>query len=146
MLETEERAGYCVSASARRRGEGRQVHHAGRQIHPDLLVCASAPPLAAFLTELVGLFHHRGEHYAQLVAGTSAPRAPRDIADFLVCCSSTATSRCWRTTPLPATSIRRRSTARLQMAGELATYYEPTKRPRTFAVYKHEDLQRPSRR
>src|SRR4029453_12121178 len=85
MLETEERAGYlCL-------GLGRVVEvKADKAITPDDKyiptppVFSSAPPPAPSPPGLVGLFHPRGEPYAQLVAGTSAAKGPADIADFLV--------------------------------------------------------------
>jgi len=77
------------------------------------------------------------------VAGTSAAKGTADIADFLVLLFLN------RYEPLLAHYAASGDihpeafySLGLQMAGELATYYEPTKRPRTFAVYKHEDLQK----
>jgi type VI secretion system protein ImpJ len=144
MLETEERAGYlCLGLARVVEVKADKSITLDDKYIPTSLVCTSAPPLAAFLTELVGLFHHRGEHYAQLVAGTSAAKGTGDIADFLVLLFLN------RYEPLLAHHAAFSDILPeafyglcLQMAGELATYYEPTKRPRTFPVYKHEDLQK----
>ena len=144
MLETEERAGYLCLGIARivEVKADKSVVLDDKYI-PTCMVCSAAAPLAGFLTELVGLLHHRGEHYAQLVAGTNQAKGVGDIADFLILLYLN------RYEPLlthHAASADIHPEAFyalcLQMAGELATYYEPTKRPRTFPAYRHDDLQK----
>lgn len=144
MLETEERAGYlCLGIARIVEVKADKSTVLDDKYIPTCLACSAAAPLASFLTELVGLLHHRGEHYAQLVAGTNQAKGVGDIADFLILLYLN------RYEPVlahhaPSADIHPEAfySLCLQMAGELATYYEPTKRPRTFAVYRHEDLQK----
>lgn len=144
MLETEERAGYvCLGVARIVEVKADKSVVLDDKYIPTSLVCSAASPLAGFLTELVGLFHHRGEHYAQLVAGTSQAKGVGDFADFLILLFL---NRCEPLLAHHAASGDIHPEAFyglcLQMAGELATFYEPTKRPRTFPVYRHEDLQK----
>jgi len=144
MLETEERAGYvCLGVARILEVKADKSVVIDDKYIPTNMACIAAPTLAGFLTELVGLFHHRGEHYAQLVAGTSQAKGVGDISDFLILLFLN------RYEPLlahhaAAADIHPETLYALclQMAGELSTYYEPTKRPRTFPVYKHDDLQK----
>jgi type VI secretion system protein ImpJ len=144
MLETEERAGYlCIGIARILEVKADKSVVLDDKYIPTCMVCSAAPPLANFLTELVGLLHHRGEHYAQLAAGTNQSKGVGDLADFLILLYMN------RYEPLlahyaPAADIHPEAFYGLclQMAGELATYYEPTKRPRTFPAYRHEDLEK----
>jgi len=144
MLETEERAGYVCLGIARvvEVRADKNVILDDKYI-PTCLVCSAAQPLAAFLTELVGLFHHRGEAYAARVAGTSAAKGTAEIADFLVLMFIN------RHEPVLAhyaasADVHPEALYRLglTMAGELATFYAANKRPAAFPVYRHEDLQK----
>jgi type VI secretion system protein ImpJ len=100
----------------------------------------AVPRLVTFLTELLGLLHQRGEALASRVAVTDRGGAA-EIADFLLL---QVVNR-WQ--PLvahlaAAPLIHPEEFYRLlvAMAGELATFTAPGKRPAAFPPYRHEAL------
>ncbi|NYZ64298.1 type VI secretion system baseplate subunit TssK [Luteimonas deserti] len=106
---------------------------------PTTLDVRAAPRLATFLVELLGLLHQRGEALAGRVSATDRGGAA-EIADFLLL---QAVNR-WQpvvahwseaATPHPETLFA----ALVSMAGELATFTAPGKRPPAFPPYRHED-------
>ncbi|MCD9027874.1 type VI secretion system baseplate subunit TssK [Luteimonas sp. BDR2-5] len=106
---------------------------------PTTLDTRAAPRLATFLVELLGLLHQRGEALAGRVAATDRGGAA-EIADFLLL---QAVNR-WQplvahwaeaATPHPEALFR----ALASLAGELATFTAPGKRPPAFPPYRHED-------
>lgn len=108
---------------------------------PSTLDCRAAPRLATFLTELLGLLHQRGEALAGRVALTDRGGAA-EIGDFLML---QAVNR-WQpllahwadaSTPHPEALFR----ALVSLAGELATFTAPGKRPPAFPPYRHEAQQ-----
>ena len=107
---------------------------------PTVLHAAAAPRLASFLTELQGLLHHRGEALGGRVAATGRGAAA-EIADFLMLQAVN------RYEPLlthvaasgnlhPETLYR----LLISMAGELATFTTPGKRPAPMPTYRHDRL------
>jgi type VI secretion system protein ImpJ len=107
---------------------------------PTGLSCQAVPRLMTFLTELLGLLHQRGEALASRVALTDRGGAA-EIADFLLLQVVN------RSQPLVAhlagapiqhpEDLYRMLVA---MAGELATFTMPGKRPSAFPPYRHEAL------
>jgi type VI secretion system protein ImpJ len=141
-LETEERAGYICLGVARitEVRSDKMVVLDDRYIAP-CLNCGCQPPLAGFLTEIRGLFHHRGE---ALAARLTAPgsKGAADIADFLLLQAVN------RNEPLLAHfqsdlySLHPEAffAAAVSIAGELATFATQNKRAMAFPDYRHDDL------
>jgi type VI secretion system protein ImpJ len=107
---------------------------------PSAQACQAVPRLVTFLTELLGLLHQRGEALAGRVAATDRGGAA-EIADFLLL---QVVNRCQ---PLvahlaAAPLVHPEEFYRLlvAMAGELATFTAPGKRPPQFPPYRHEAL------
>jgi type VI secretion system protein ImpJ len=107
---------------------------------PSAQACQAVPRLVTFLTELLGLLHQRGEALAGRVAATDRGGAA-EIADFLLL---QVVNRCQ---PLvahlaAAPLVHPEEFYRLlvAMAGELATFTAPGKRPPPFPPYRHEAL------
>ena len=107
---------------------------------PTVLHASAAPRLAAFLTELQGLLHHRGEALGGRVAATGRG-ATAEIADFLMLQAVN------RYEPLlthvaASGNLHPETLYRLfiSMAGELATFTTPGKRPAPMPVYRHDRL------
>ena len=107
---------------------------------PTVLHASAAPRLAAFLTELQGLLHHRGEALGGRVAATGRG-ATAEIADFLMLQAVN------RYEPLlthvaASGNLHPETLYRLfiSMAGELATFTTPGKRPTPMPVYRHDRL------
>jgi len=96
--------------------------------------------LAAFVDELLGLLHQRADALASRLA-QPAHTGAAEIADFLLLqvlnraeplFAALATS-----TGLHPHDLHQHA---LQLAGELATFTQPGKRPETFPVYRHDCL------
>jgi type VI secretion system protein ImpJ len=107
---------------------------------PTVLHVRAAPRLATFLTELQGLLHQRGEALGGRVAATGRGAAA-EIADFLMLQAIN------RYEPLlthvaeagnlhPEILFR----ACISMAGELATFTTPSRRPPAIPHYRHDAL------
>ncbi len=107
---------------------------------PSACSCQAAARLVTFLTELLGLLHQRGEALASRVALTDRGGAA-EIADFLLL---QVVNR-WQpliahlsAAPLVHPEVLYRTL--VAMAGELATFTAPGKRPTQFPPYRHEAL------
>ena len=107
---------------------------------PTVLRVSAAPRLTTFLQEMQGLLHQRAEALAARAVATGRGGAA-EIADFLCCRRSIATSRWWRT------SRRARRchpedlyTLALQVTGELSTLTATSRRPPQFPSYRHDAL------
>lgn len=108
---------------------------------PPLLNAAAAPPLAAVMTELVGLLRHRGEAIAGRIGGGGA-RGVSDVADFMMLQAIN------RYEPM-LMHLSRISTVHPErlfcllagMAGELASFTARGRRTPEFPEYRHDDLQ-----
>ena len=144
MLETDERAGYLCIGLARitEVSADKRVTLDDRWTVP-ALVCSAAPPLAGLLAELSGMINQRGEALAARVTAPGGSRGVAEINDFLLLqslnrwqklLSHWADSGNVHPEELYATLV--------QIAGELATFTETTRRPNAYPAYRHEDLQR----
>ncbi len=107
---------------------------------PTVLHTRAAGRLATFATELLGLFHQRGEALGSRVAATGRGSAA-EIADFLMLQSIN------RYEPLLAHFVESGAAHPEQFyqvcvsaAGELATFTTTSKRPPALAPYRHDRL------
>ncbi len=141
-LQTDELAGYVCLGMARivEVRTDKNVLLDDGYIPPCLDSGVSAA-LAGFISELQGLFHHRGEKLAGMVS-ESGTRGAAEIADFLML------QLVNRYEPLlihySGTETLHPETfyaLAVQMAGELSTFTASNKRPPTFPEYRHDDLQ-----
>src|SRR6185312_10972806 len=102
--------------------------------------CRAAPRLRTFLTELLGLLHQRGEALASRVALTDRGGAA-EIADFLLL---QVVNRCQplvaHLAEAPLLHPEELYRTLVAMAGELATFTAPGKRPPALPPYRHEAL------
>jgi type VI secretion system protein ImpJ len=99
------------------------------------------PKLSGFLTELVGLLHHRGESIAGRLADTQRG-GTAEITDYMML------QMINRLEPLAAHLSTLQSlhpldlyTEIVQMVGEFSTFVTDTKRPPAFSAYLHGNLQ-----
>jgi len=143
MLETEERAGYLCIGLARvtEVSADRRATLDERWI-PPALVCSAVLPLSGLITEFSGMLNQRGE---ALAARLTAPgsRGVAEVADFLLL----QTVNRWQKLLAhwaDAGNIHPEDlySAFVEMAGELATFTEVTRRPNAYPAYRHDDLQR----
>lgn len=105
--------------------------------------CEAAPRLSTFLVELLGLLHQRGEALAARVAVSDRGGAA-EIADFLMLqLVNRWQPRLAYWAAVPRLHPEALYTELLALAGELATFTAPGKRPPAFAPYLH-DAQRES--
>lgn len=108
---------------------------------PTCANCMLAPKLSGFLTELVGLLHHRGQAIAGRLADTQRG-GTAEIADYMML------QMINRLEPLAAHLSQLQSlhpldlyTEIVQMVGEFSTFVTDTKRPPAFSAYLHGNLQ-----
>ncbi|MEJ2693704.1 MAG: type VI secretion system baseplate subunit TssK [Candidatus Thiodiazotropha sp.] len=108
---------------------------------PTALDCQAVVGLSAFLKEIAGLLHHRGEALAGRVA-VSGRGGTAEIADFLLL---QAVNRyellVGHLVDLQGLHPERLFAAMLEIAGELATFTSKTKRPQSVSSYRHDNLQ-----
>jgi len=98
---------------------------------PPCLDCRGVPPLKAFVTEVLGLLHQRGDALAERVAGAGTGRgAGVDIAQFL------RLQAVNRFEPLFA------HLATMQGLHPEAFYGKTKRRPPAFPAYDHDDLRK----
>ncbi len=142
LLETDERAGYVCLGLARivEVRADKNVVLDERYI-PPCLDCAANSVLSGMISEILGLTHHRGEALAGRVS-ESGTKGVAEIADFLLLMAVnryepllTHLSSSANVHPEAFYSVA------LSIAGELATFTAPGKRPGKFGVYRHDDLQ-----
>ncbi|HEV2701599.1 MAG TPA: type VI secretion system baseplate subunit TssK [Steroidobacteraceae bacterium] len=127
-----------VAQISERRADGQIV--LDDRFIPTALAARAAPRLAAFLSELQGLLHQRGEALAQRAVATGRA-ASAEIADFLLLQAVnryepliTHLAAAGSVHPEDAYSVL------VQIAGELATLTTQSRRPTALPVYRHEDL------
>lgn len=108
---------------------------------PPNLNCFSVPRLRDFLIEMHGLLNIRGKTLASQVA-TPGQGGVSEIIDFLLLQLMNRYQPLFEhltnVIGLHPEDVYRVGT---QLAGELATFFRPDKRPVNFPVYNHEDLQ-----
>ncbi len=141
MLDSDDRSDYaCLKLGriAESRADGAVT--LDEAFLPPCLDCQAVPRLAAFMTELQGLLHHRGESLAGRM--TDGGKGVAEISAFMLL------QMVNRLEPLVTHLSRTRGLHPedlymlcLQMAGELATFTHPDKRPDEITGYNHDDLQ-----
>lgn len=108
---------------------------------PPTLECRASPVLAGFLKEVQGLLHHRAEALAGRI--TDAGRGGvSEVADFLLLQAVNRYEPLYA--HLAGTSLLHPEDfymQALELAGELATFTHPRKRPPEFPPYRHENPQ-----
>ncbi len=143
LLESDDRSGWLCIGIARvvEVAADRRVTLDDRWIVPGLL-CSAAPPLAGFVAELSGMLNQRGEALAARLTAPGA-RGVAEVADFLLLQSINRWQKLlshWADSgnmhPEALYSVL------IQMAGEFATFTEPTRRPNSYPAYRHEQLQK----
>lgn len=143
MLERQERSGYVCLGVARiiEVRADKTVVLDEKYIAPGLN-CFGTGLLGGFLRELQGLLHTRGEALAGRAA-EAGKGGVAEIADFmllhLINRYEPLLEHLANTSALHPEDFYRLA---VQMAGELATFYRPSKRPIGFPVYQHDDLQK----
>ena len=142
ILGEEERAGYqCVAVARVREVSPDRRVTLDDEFIPPVLCCRAALRLSGFITELVGMINQRSEELgARLTGGGS--RGVAEQQDFLLLQVSNRwlpVLRHWAGAAV--LHPERLFEALVQMAGELATFSEPSRRPGIFPAYRHEDLQ-----
>jgi type VI secretion system protein ImpJ len=106
-----------------------------------VLHCAASAPLGSLLIELTGLFNQRADALAGRLTATGA-RSSTEIADFMLLQAingwQAQLSHLSDSGSLHPEHLFR---SLLQMAGELATFTQRSRRPGRFPSYRHNDLQ-----
>lgn len=142
LLETDDLSGYA-SIGLIRISEAREDKNVllDDQYIATCLDCSASPRLSAYLLEMIGLLHHRGESIAGRLADTQRG-GTAEIADYMLL------QLVNRLEPL-ANHLNRIQglhplalfTESVQMVGELSTFTAKNKRPPTFPPYLHDNLQ-----
>lgn len=142
LLETDDLSGYaCIGLI--RVAEARDDNDIllDEQYFATCLDCKAVPRLAGFIPELAGLLHHRGESIAGRLADARRG-GTAEIADYMLL------QLVNRLEPFVNHMANIKGLHPLtlysefmQMAGELSTFVTKTKRPPSFPVYLHDNLQ-----
>ena len=143
LLDTDDREGYTCLPVARIvevASDARVV--LDEQWIPPVLVCSAAAPLAGLVVELAGMLNQRGEAIAARLLAVGA-KSNTEVADFLLLQSINR----WQTLLghfADAGNVHPETLYQtlLQLAGELATFTDPQRRPGRYPAYRHQDLQR----
>lgn len=142
MLETDDLSGYACIGLVRiaESREDKNVLLDDNYI-ATCLDCKKTSRLSGFLTELIGLLHHRGEAIAGRLADTNRG-GTAEIADYMMLqlinrlepmAIHLSTMNGLHPVDLYAESV--------QMVGELSTFVSKNKRTPQFPAYLHDDLQ-----
>jgi len=142
LYETDDLGGYaCIGLL--RIAESRENKNVllDDQYIPTCLDCAASPRLSGFLSEVIGLLHHRGESISGRLADANRG-GTAEIADYMLLQLVnrleplvTHLSRMQGLHPLDLFSES------VQMVGELSTFVTNSKRPPPFPPYLHDNLQ-----
>lgn len=142
LIQTEERSGYaCLGITRIMEVRADQNVIIDDHFIPPNLNCVAVPPLNRFLRELHGLLNTRGEAIAGRVV-TAGHGGVAEIADFLLLQLVNRYQPLFGhfsiTSGVHPEAVYR---AAIQMAGEMATFFRPDKRPANLPGYDHDDLQ-----
>ncbi len=142
LLETDDLSGYaCIGVV--RIAESRDDKNVllDDEYIPTCLDVSKMPRLAAFLSELAGLLHHRGESIAGRLADTQRGGSA-EIADYMMLqLINRLEPMANHLANLQGLHPLNLFTETVQMVGELATFATKNKRPPVFPPYLHDDLQ-----
>ncbi|MBI3560587.1 MAG: type VI secretion system baseplate subunit TssK [Gammaproteobacteria bacterium] len=141
LLESDDQSGYvCIGLT--RISEAREDKNVllDNQYIPTCLDCNASLRLSGFISELVGLLHHRGESIAGRLADTNRG-GTAEIADYMLL---QLVNR-WEPLISHLTQLKGLHPAKLfselvQMGGELSTFVTKNKRPGVFPPYLHDNL------
>ncbi|MGH7074701.1 MAG: type VI secretion system baseplate subunit TssK [Stellaceae bacterium] len=140
--EVAERAGYVCIGLARvvEVRADKMVVLDDRYIAP-CLNCGCQSPLLGFVTELNGLFHHRGEALAARITAPGAKGAS-DVQDFMLLQVVNRYQPLLAHFAADAWSLHPEAlfAQAVSIAGELATFASQNKRALSFPEYRHDDL------
>ncbi len=142
LLESDDQSGYaCIGIL--RIAESREDQNVllDDQFIPTVLDCNATNKLSGFLSELVGLLHHRGESIAGRLADTNRGGSA-EVAEYMML------QLINRLEPMTVHLSKLAGLHPLdlyfecvQMVGELSTFVTKNKRPPGFSAYLHGDLQ-----
>jgi type VI secretion system protein ImpJ len=108
---------------------------------PTCLDCSASQKLTGFLSELVGLLHHRGESIAGRLADTQRG-GTAEIADYMMLqLVNRLEPLATHLSQIQGLHPRELYSETVQMVGELSTFVTNTKRPPVFPPYMHDNLQ-----
>lgn len=142
LTDSDDLSGYaCIGIL--RIAESREDNNVllDEQFIPTCLDCTASGRLTGFLSELIGMLHHRGESIAGRLADTNRG-GTAEIADYMLL------QLVNRLEPLATHLSKLRGlhpldlfTEIVQMVGELSTFITKSKRPPPFPQYLHDNLQ-----
>ena len=142
LLESDDLSGYaCIGVA--RIAESRDDKNVllDDEYIPTCLDVNKIPKLAAFISELAGLLHHRGESIAGRLADTQRGGSA-EIADYMMLqCVNRLEPMANHLANLQSLHPLDLFTETVQMVGELSTFATKTKRPPAFPPYLHDNLQ-----
>lgn len=111
------------------------------QFIPTCLDCSASARLTAFLSELIGMLHHRGESIAGRLADTQRG-GTAEIADYMLLqLVNRLEPLAVHLSKVQGLHPRELFTEIVQMVGELSTFTSKSKRPGPFPQYLHDNLQ-----
>ncbi|TQV85871.1 type VI secretion system baseplate subunit TssK [Aliikangiella coralliicola] len=141
LLESDDRSGYATIGILKinEAREDKNVLLDDKYI-PTCLDCSASQKLVGFLSELVGLLHHRGQSIAGRLADTQRG-GTAEVADYLML------QMVNRLEPLAMHLSQMKGlhplqlyTEVVQMIGEFSTFVAENKRPPALPPYLHDDL------
>jgi type VI secretion system protein ImpJ len=142
MLERQERAGHiCIGVARVIESRADKNVMLDEEFIPPSLDCHANPKISGFIKELCGLLHTRGEALAGR-ASEAGRGGVAEISDFLLLQVVNRLEPLFEHLQnLPGMHPEEFYRIALQVAGELSTFSKPKKRPVSFPVYKHDNLQ-----
>lgn len=142
MLASQERSGYLSLGFAHiQEVRADKTVVLDDKYIPVSLTSATAAVLGGFVRELQGLLHTRGEALASRVAGASQGAGVAEVADFMLLQTINRYEPLLQHLAIDAHLHPESLFALgLQLMGDLATFYRPTKRPISIPDYQHDDL------
>ena len=143
LLGREDRSGYqCIPLARVREVSAEQRVSLDDRFIPPILFSRAAPPLAGFISELLGMLNQRSEELSARLTGGGS-RGVAEQQDFLLLQAANRwlpLLRHWAATA--ALHPEHLYETLVQIAGEFATFNEEFgRRAATYPAYRHEDLQ-----
>lgn len=142
LLEGDDLSGYaCIGLL--RVAESREDKNVllDDQYIPTSLDCNASPKLSGFISELVGLLHHRGESIAGRMGDTNQG-GTAEIADYMMLqLVNRLEPMAVHLSQVQGLHPEQLFSESVQMIGELSTFVSKDKRPPAFPKYLHDSLQ-----
>ncbi|MFK5914341.1 MAG: type VI secretion system baseplate subunit TssK [Woeseiaceae bacterium] len=142
LLETDDLSGYaCIGML--RIAESREDKNIllDDQYIPTCLDCNASPKLTGFISELVGLLHHRGESIAGRMGDTNRG-GTAEVADYMMLqLVNRLEPMATHLSQMQGLHPEQLFSESIQMIGELSTFVSQNKRPPAFPQYLHDSLQ-----